>query len=351
MKIGRNELCPCGSGLKYKRCCLDRKDTMSRSSLANITTEIDEIMKQRVIKQCVHPRKEECSERIVRAHSIQNNRILTKLAVQGEVIALREDSLFFRSGQAVGRKIATTFSGFCKYHDMVTFRDIENREFEGDLKQLFLFAYRAFALEYHRKMEQLKVSQIQFAQMPSIAHHEEQLRYYRALQMGISDNSQTKELLDQGLLTEDYNLLNHCVWEIPYEIEFATSTAFGLYYDINGQEINDYSSDERIRSLFVSVFPAEQKSFCLFSWLGIDDAYYRAFGEQFSNLDDNDKKKYINNLLPVMTENIVISPRLWKAWGKSKQRDFETLFHLSVLFERDSYRDLIQDTLFDLFER
>ena len=26
-KIGRNELCPCGSGLKYKRCCLQQKQT------------------------------------------------------------------------------------------------------------------------------------------------------------------------------------------------------------------------------------------------------------------------------------------------------------------------------------
>ena len=23
-KIGRNEMCPCGSGKKYKRCCLDK---------------------------------------------------------------------------------------------------------------------------------------------------------------------------------------------------------------------------------------------------------------------------------------------------------------------------------------
>lgn len=23
MKIGRNDLCPCGSGKKYKRCCMD----------------------------------------------------------------------------------------------------------------------------------------------------------------------------------------------------------------------------------------------------------------------------------------------------------------------------------------
>ena len=24
MKIGRNDPCPCGSGKKYKKCCLDR---------------------------------------------------------------------------------------------------------------------------------------------------------------------------------------------------------------------------------------------------------------------------------------------------------------------------------------
>lgn len=25
-KIGRNDPCPCGSGRKYKRCCLDKKE-------------------------------------------------------------------------------------------------------------------------------------------------------------------------------------------------------------------------------------------------------------------------------------------------------------------------------------
>jgi hypothetical protein len=27
MKIGRNEPCPCGSGRKYKHCCLDKKQS------------------------------------------------------------------------------------------------------------------------------------------------------------------------------------------------------------------------------------------------------------------------------------------------------------------------------------
>lgn len=28
-KIGRNDPCPCGSGLKYKQCCLQRQQGMS----------------------------------------------------------------------------------------------------------------------------------------------------------------------------------------------------------------------------------------------------------------------------------------------------------------------------------
>ncbi len=32
VKIGRNELCPCGSGKKYKKCCLDK---LEQVSLAN----------------------------------------------------------------------------------------------------------------------------------------------------------------------------------------------------------------------------------------------------------------------------------------------------------------------------
>ena len=32
MKIGRNEQCPCGSGKKYKRCCLPKKETLSAVS-------------------------------------------------------------------------------------------------------------------------------------------------------------------------------------------------------------------------------------------------------------------------------------------------------------------------------
>jgi hypothetical protein len=32
-KVGRNDPCPCGSGKKYKKCCLDKKELIDNSSM------------------------------------------------------------------------------------------------------------------------------------------------------------------------------------------------------------------------------------------------------------------------------------------------------------------------------
>ncbi len=38
-KVGRNDLCPCGSGKKYKRCCLGKETSAVESILRLVTTE------------------------------------------------------------------------------------------------------------------------------------------------------------------------------------------------------------------------------------------------------------------------------------------------------------------------
>ena len=35
MKIGRNEPCPCGSGKKYKKCCIDKEEIDWKEWFAN----------------------------------------------------------------------------------------------------------------------------------------------------------------------------------------------------------------------------------------------------------------------------------------------------------------------------
>jgi tetratricopeptide (TPR) repeat protein len=40
-KIGRNEACPCGSGKKYKRCCLDKDEEAARNAPIGFAIELD----------------------------------------------------------------------------------------------------------------------------------------------------------------------------------------------------------------------------------------------------------------------------------------------------------------------
>lgn len=41
MKIGRNEPCPCGSGIKYKKCCLNKTDDERLAEVINVLYAVD----------------------------------------------------------------------------------------------------------------------------------------------------------------------------------------------------------------------------------------------------------------------------------------------------------------------
>lgn len=83
--IRRNDACPCGSGKKYKKCCLGKEDDLTFIDPSNFLQSYKKIMKQSHIKQCLYPDHTKCSEKIIGAHSIQNNKILKKIAENGQV--------------------------------------------------------------------------------------------------------------------------------------------------------------------------------------------------------------------------------------------------------------------------
>lgn len=144
-RVGRNDPCPCGSGKKYKYCCLEEESEASRKMNMYLKDYAINVKNTR-IKQCIHPIKNECAGDIVRAHAIQNNRILTKLSVNGMLATLDGVSNYmFQDAQLKGRKVTTTFSGFCSYHDKKLFQEIEDKEFLSTRKQIFLYTYRTIA--------------------------------------------------------------------------------------------------------------------------------------------------------------------------------------------------------------
>lgn len=358
MKIGRNELCPCGSGKKYKRCCLIKTEEQRLAEA--FTTSMQNIKNEARIKRCLHPNQNECSGKIVKAHAIQNNRILNKIAENGMILTLDGTSHYmFQTSEIKGRGAATTFTGFCSYHDKTLFQDIEDKDFTGSKKQIFLLTYRTMAWHYHKKQEQTNAACIHFEKMfkqgYDLAKSDDFIEYLTGLKLGLADNEREKDIFDEALLNEQYGVISSWTWEIPYEISSAVSMMTELEHDIYGKRINDLEKDIDVKNIYLNIFPAKGKSFCIWSWLSIYDNAYKGFTEQFSKLDSRDRENYFNNKLPRWTDSIVISPRLWKKWGPGIQEALIAHANFDILYrmrekEDNNYAYTYMDTPWNFFE-
>lgn len=357
MKTGRNAPCTCGSGKKYKFCCLGKSN--QQKYFEAVASASSNLKNEARIKVCLHPDNQHCNDKIIKAHAIQNNRILKKLCVDGELITTDGQShLFFQDTQKKGRKIATTFTGFCGYHDKTTFQEIEDKEFEGTIKQIFLFTYRTMAWHYQKKMEQFNAHCIVGNKLSNLGYvfdeNSTSEEFGNMLEDGLKDNNLEIEEFNNALAKEDYNQINSIVWEIPYEIDFAISMMHELEYDINGNLINDLELPQRPKKIYLNIFPGNKKSYCIWSWLKIWDYIYIPFSKQFLSLSDDVKANYFNNNLPVWSDSLVLSPRIWDDWGKEIQQAFISHANMGFLYrmfekEQDNNSFEFMDTPWDLF--
>lgn len=82
----KREKCLCGSNKKYTKCCMKLKDKFSEEEVLKIALGekiYPDFSKQ--LKFCSHYDKEKCDNEIIKAHSIQNNKILRKISKNGYV--------------------------------------------------------------------------------------------------------------------------------------------------------------------------------------------------------------------------------------------------------------------------
>ena len=288
-------------------------------------------------KFCMYPDKTKCKGKIKRAHTIQNNRILNKVADKGELIVLNEKSnLFFQGSAKKGRGIVSTFWGFCDYHDTSLFEPIENYNYDKSLLQTFLYTYRTFCWHYYLKLQEKNKNEYIFENIndENIKTRLSQSDTTKGLELGICDNNKLLNIFNEALLKNNYNIIRYYVFEIPYEVKFCCCGMIQLYRDLMGNKINDYDKleDENVplKNLYVNIFPEKNKSFCIFSWIKAD-SIYENFIDQFKKMTFRNKINYLNNMLPKETDKIFINPRLWKKFGVAVQQSLLAQCNLGML--------------------
>ena len=157
VKRGRNDRCWCGSGKKYKLCHLNREAQRPpgrQEGQERFYSVFEE-------GNCLHPNASSstCTGKIVRAHTIQRNGGLSKIARNGHVYcAIKHGKMFDQSRWSprsdpsrVGIRKASIFTGFCSRHDNELFAPIEKQQFAGSPLQIALLGYRAICYELYMK--------------------------------------------------------------------------------------------------------------------------------------------------------------------------------------------------------
>lgn len=334
IKMQNNEPCPCGSGKKYNSCCkskIHKKPTTISDDILNNPVRMSHILYMKLektdFKQCLYPRKEECGTQIKNAHTLQNNGILSLLSEDDHVLIVnmlnyaKDKTIFKRES----KNKATTFYGFCDIHDTEVFKPIETSKYSKSDEQHFLFAYRAFAQEYHKKKRLMKSLQDCIKEKPSMLKDDSFLYNYRMRQLDIFDIGSYKQIFDNSILNEDYDILENYIVEYDRRLGFAVTTMISLASDLEGNQINDIYSMEKDRqvSMFLTIIPQDKKSYIIFSYLKEDSLRLNNLVLQIKKLSNSDFENYINNLIPEYTENIVLNPKLWNKFTPFSKRKFE----------------------------
>ncbi len=351
----RNKPCPCGSGKKYKDCCYERQSSFS--DLESGKT-VKDLFKESKAKKCYFSHDRKCSAKVIKAHSIQNNRILREISEKGYVVMYGFDFREFNPlGPGIqmmekGRKIATTFTGFCSHHDQTIFTEIDNKNYAiGNKKQDFLFAFRGLCFELYKK-ETVK-SVFEAAEEKKFIKDKD---FVDAFLMGtnkaIKDLKYYFELFKKGIKSNDYDILETAIITLKGEYLLAVNSLFGLEYDLEGNMVNDLSDlNKRLRVVFLNIFPQNGNTFIILSWLKEDVNNFSDFKKQILSLKKENKKiNLLNNIIFNYTENLTLGPKLWNKFDtKEKQLFNETLGHaIGAIIDKNS---LSKKSLFNLFRK
>jgi hypothetical protein len=218
-KIGVNDPCYCGSGVKYKRCHQGREKERPLHP-----KELSQQLRRSYQREiCLFPNAPVgCGAKIINAHTIQRSGAISKIVNATKHVLTfyppEEDLAGQRKIHSRGWKEASTFKGFCNVHDASLFADLETKPFTGDEKQCFLVGYRAVCHEKYQKGAVNANSPLLKANLDKGLPKTGQIRiqeglgiYDLSIHTGAKEINGVKDLYDLSLQTNNFNDMNYAV--------------------------------------------------------------------------------------------------------------------------------------------
>lgn len=321
--INPYEPCWCGSSKKWKFCHKDREKQNSRS----LGELIKSLYVEFQIGTCQHPLASPgtCSSpEAIKSHTVQRRGGLAAVAENGHVYSSKAGfadlgkNVGMVSPKKIGVKAASTFPGFCSYHDSEMFRPVENIDAVLNSMNAFLLSFRAVAYEVSTKAASIiNISKIkdvidggrsfeEQVQVQTLLHTHE-----KGLQLGMRDASRWKGEYDKAYLLDELAFFRFYGIAFDTVLPFVAAGAFMPEYDFNGNELQDLNSRNSLEHIALNVTVLGQTTVAILGWIGDENEPAAKLVSQLAAKPQIQKADAILFLAIEYLENIYFKPSWW----------------------------------------
>ncbi len=305
--------------------------------------------KKTALELCFESTSKQCSGKIIRSHSIQNSFILDQLEVNNHLSIIEYNGGNEVAFKPISRNEASTFTGFCNYHDNQLFQliDFQEKNIISTMsqKQIVLFHYRTVCLEYWSKLNMKKalfflkntisrknkrslVKIFPFLaseksidwEFPNINELESHLT---ALSAGIKDVKPYYDSTKDQIKKNKIRTIKGAHFKIDSPAKFAISSFTTPTCDFKGNMINDLS-EEVVHYIGLNIFPYKNETHVILTWH--EGSNYTELKNQILNLTGNDQKIQLSKFILANCENIVFSPKLTDTFDQTQKERIKKIF-------------------------
>ena len=226
----------------------------------------------------------------------------------------------------VGVNKATTFNGFCGFHDDGLFKPLEANEFQFSREQIALMGFRAFSRELYCKDAQLDVNTMLKDHM--LEHRElqtlDRLAALYSAKIGMENAKRNLQLawerFGHMVTTGDLSALRYFAVRFDFAPDYLASTAFLPEWDFEGNQLQNLDEIESFYGLAFSVWAANDDSAAVLCWHESADEICMPFVQSIQRIDES---RLSNRLLSVafeVSDNVIMKPSWWEGLMDNDKR-------------------------------
>jgi len=271
-----NDLCWCGSNIKYKDC----HKNISKSKPSSTGKVFHSFLSLRKKKMCLHPDNKNCSGGIIKAHSIQKSKSLKSICEDGKVYHFEMDiSLYdnWKNYETIIPKIkgiaeTSIFKGFCAFHDREFFKIIDMNIIEPTIEQSVLLSIRSIAHEIYTKditshLEHIYKEASHGTPIEWQAKLHEMMRLQQiGTEIGLEDLGEHYNNFINIYFKKEYIRINRLVIKIDEKPEVICSTCFSPEFDLDNNLLQDIRKLEFLELMTFEVFSNGTHGIIQFCW-------------------------------------------------------------------------------------